>query len=46
MLDQRYAEFLQVAWLSRMRFSIRSVRVQQAFCQAYGMTTPILGQHV
>lgn len=39
-LDQRFAEFLQVSWLSRMRFSIRSVRVGQAFVQAYGMTTP------
>jgi len=40
MLSERYAEFLQVAWLSRMRFSIRSARVSQAFCQFYGMTTP------
>lgn len=40
LLDQRFAEFLQVAWLSRMRFSVRSARVSQVFCQAYGMTTP------
>ena len=39
-LDQRFAEFLQVSFLSRMRFSVRSARVSQVFCQAYGMTTP------